>query len=646
MRAFITASVCAFGLWASSLPAQEFEMPPSPQTTESADPNAAVAETTTAVPATDTAIEAKPLPVAVAPAQTDAPVVQPIETTAPRAIPPTPETIPFEQQAQPLPANVETAPAATEQQAPAPIVSKAPAVTVQQAPAVTVQQAPAVTVQQAPAVTVQQAPAAMAAPPANAQRLPASPQLRVQSGVAASLPIVSAETVGPPNMLVGTPAMFRVKVTNLGDDVARDVALEVLLPVGAKDVKTAPQCVEIGPGRLRFALGALDVKATRTLSIHLTPGARGAAQLETRVVYSSASALGMNVQQPQLKIEATGAADGVYSQQLEFKVVVTNTGDAPCRNIRVRQIVPAGLESLTGANDAIPQLNAGERRELTFAALPKGVGEASVRFEATADGDLRVSTVKTINITRPMIEVSTEGPSVNYLQREGVYAIVVANTGDGPAVNVQVISSIPAGLKVLAIDRPAKFDQAKQQLTWTLASIPVGGQEVMRFKAVTTAEGQLVHEVQVQTASGMRAKTRHLTDVISRADVNMQIADSPGPIQVGEAAIFEVQVRNRGTSEARNVELRAELPSGMGAVRSSDYETHASEVRFPVTSIAPGGKQIFRFEAVSSVPGDQIVKFKLSADSLSREVTSEESVYFYKTGRERVATRPLEKAAE
>jgi len=462
-----------------------------------------------------------------------------------------------------------------------------------------------------------------------------------QPGVASMAPAISVKTTGPGELLVGSPATFRVVITNTGQ-AASELVVEVALPTGVTDVKSSPQCLAISDERLRFEIGDMAANTTRTLTIGITPTTRGQARLQTSISLASSSSLAVAVKQSKLQLNITGPSKATYGQPMTFTVVVINAGDAPCRNINVQSLLPEGVEEIAdaGVSRQIPLLESGAKKQIRLNAIAKTVGDIDLEFVATAENNIRATAAASVEISRPLIEVSTEGPAVNYLEREGVYAIVVANMGDSEAKNVQVVSAIPAGLEVVAIDRPADFNRTKQTLSWTFPTIAVGEQEVMRFKAITKKEGRLVHDVLALGEGGVRAKARHVTDVISRSDVSMQVADTAGPILVGKPSVFEVLVRNRGTSEARNVVIRAELPDGLGAVRSNDYQAADGEVRFPVTSLKPGEKKVYRFEAVSNTAGDHIVKFKLSADSLSREVLAEESVFYYQTGRERVANRP------
>jgi len=465
-----------------------------------------------------------------------------------------------------------------------------------------------------------------------------SQQTRVRS-----MPIVSAETTGPAELRLNKQALYNIKLDNLGDDIARDVTVEIELPVGASAVKTAPKCEVLPDGRLRFRIGQIEPKAEKNLAIHLTPTKRGDSQLRTTVQTSGTSSLATESREPKLKITAYGPGKAVYGEKLTYKLVVENTGDAPCRNVQLRAGMPKGLKpQVSSSGDTISELGVGESKELFVVCNSETTGELTLSFQVASDCGVQATTHTRLNISRPLVEVTTQGPAVAYLKRDCVYSILITNGGDGPADDVRVKVNLPKGMRVVALDREAKFDSEANTLTWALKQIPKSGIETFRFKSIGEEEGAQVHDVEVTASAGVRTLSRHTTEVVSRADVSMQIADTAGPIEVGESSIFEVLVRNRGSKEAQNVTVNVELPDELGAVRSTTYRAVGQQIAFPVQSLKPGEKKIFRFEAIGNASGDHIVKVRLRADALDNEITAEESVFYYKSQTSRSATLPVE----
>ncbi len=481
-------------------------------------------------------------------------------------------------------------------------------------------------------------PAAKPAPLAQ-QPLPAA---KAQQGLATTMPIVSIETSGPPESFVGRAETYSILVNNLGETVAHHVNVDVMLPRTASRVETAPQCQPVAPFHIRFAIGSLGVKEKKTVKVRLTPTARGGSEIRTQVTLAAASALSVQTKEARLHITAAGPAKLGFGQRANYKVTVTNQGDAAAEDVNVASALPEGVEIKVDGGGQLGYIGPGESRDIVVQVMPKLTGQVSLKFTARNKHGEKSHIVRAVEVERPMVEVVTQGPALNYLKRDGIYAVSVTNPGDASATNVKIKAAIPAGIHVTAIDRAAKYDAASRTLTWTLKHLASGGHEIFRYKATAIAEGRHAHDVLVTAAGGLRSESRHVTEVISRADVSMQIADTAGPVQVGSPAIFEVLVRNRGTKEAGNVVISVKLPVSLKPVRSTAYTSTGQSIRFPVISLPPGGQKVLRFEAVSDEAGDHIVQVSLRSDSLQRELSAEESIFFYESQKKpgNIATRP------
>jgi len=472
---------------------------------------------------------------------------------------------------------------------------------------------------------------------------PGIPATQAQQGLAAAMPIVSVETSGPHESYVGRAETYSIVVNNLGDTIARDVQVDVMLPRTASRVETSPKCSPVAPFHIRFDVGAVGVKQKKTLKVRLTPTARGGAEIRTRVALSASSALSVKTMEAKLEITAAGPAKLGFGQQANFKITVKNTGDAAAEDVKISSLIPDGVEVKTDAEGGqLGYIAAGESRDLYLQVIPKLSGQISLKFTATNKYGEKSQITRPVEVVRPMVEVVTQGPALNYLKRDGIYSVSITNPGDAAATKVKVQTAIPAGIHVTAIDRVAKYDKVSRTLTWTLPNLASGAHEVFRFRATAVNEGRHVHDVLVTAAGGLRSTSRHITEVISRADVSMQIADTAGPVQVGSPAIFEVLVRNRGTKEAGNVAVSVKLPASLKPVRSVAYTSAGQSIRFPVVSLEPGAQKVLRFEAVSDEAGDHIVQVSLRSDSLQRELSAEESIFFYESQKKpgNIATRP------
>lgn len=462
------------------------------------------------------------------------------------------------------------------------------------------------------------------------------------SGVATALPVISVETQGPPEVNVGKVAKFTITAANLGDTIARGAFVEVTLPTNAKFVGSNPPAEPNANHRIRMSVGDLRPKEKQMLFLEVIPKSRGGIELGTKIAFAALTKLAVQVKQPELSISASTPDAAMYGNTVTFKVVVRNIGDGPAEDVNVSQVFSDGLVAAKGgkSQNQVGWLMPGETREIYLSAVAQNTGILDAEFQATGAGGLESKTRTQITVRRPVVEVDATGPTISYLKRDGIYAVLLTNPGDAAATNVVTHISVAHGLQVTAVDRPVQFERASNMIRWRLDRVAPGGSEVLRFKANAQREGELVTEIVVNADAGLAADAKLNTEVISRADLSLQLADTAGPIEVGETAQFDIVVKNRGTKSARNVTVRVMLPESLDAIESGDYHVKGSILEFPAITLSEGEDKTLHFQAVGSTAGDHIVKAVLRCEALTREISVEESIFFFESQGRRVANRP------
>ncbi len=144
------------------------------------------------------------------------------------------------------------------------------------------------------------------------------------------------------------------------------------------------------------------------------------------------------------------------------------------------------------------------------------------------------------------------------------------------------------------------------------------GENRMQFVAV--ADGDL------STAAASSTRVEAL------ADLKLEVRDPQGPVAVGEDAVYEVHVRNRGTKAAEQVELAIFFSEGLEAASADGgaHEIGAGQVLFkPIVSIGPGETAVLRVRARADRPGNHRFRAEVVCHALNTKLAAEEATQFY-----------------
>ena len=246
-----------------------------------------------------------------------------------------------------------------------------------------------------------------------------------------------------------------------------------------------------------------------------------------------------------------------------------------------------------------------------------------------------------LKISQPELKVLAVGPNMNFVDRDGIYSIKVDNSGEVDVSDVAVALVIPRGMEVTTINREAKMDEASQTLTWKFDSIKARSNETIQLRAVSKQPGEQVCRISVASNETRKSEFMLKTAINARADLSIDMANNSGPVQIGSKASFDVNVVNKGSQSASDVEVMIELPPSLMVVAKDNsgvtVDEGSNSVRFRSSQVKPGKKLSFTFTALGVAKGEHIVRSALKAAGSERRVIVEESVYVYETNESRIS---------
>jgi hypothetical protein len=121
----------------------------------------------------------------------------------------------------------------------------------------------------------------------------------------------------------------------------------------------------------------------------------------------------------------------------------------------------------------------------------------------------------------------------------------------------------------------------------------------------------------------------------SVANLTMEVKDPTGPTPVGEEAVYELRVRNRGTREAENIEVFGYFSRGIEPIgtEGSPSRLGPGQVIFqPLPTLAPGAEAVLKIRARAEAAGNHVFRAEARCKMLNARLVSEATNLYYADG--------------
>lgn len=111
------------------------------------------------------------------------------------------------------------------------------------------------------------------------------------------------------------------------------------------------------------------------------------------------------------------------------------------------------------------------------------------------------------SVTSPM-QVLMAGPGSFAVGQANDFQVVITNHSNEVIDEALVQLTPSVGFRVTVLDRDAAMDQASGIVQWRVANLEPGSQEVIRFKAVASRQGKMVHTLNIVDREGNQSSAR------------------------------------------------------------------------------------------------------------------------------------------
>ena len=281
----------------------------------------------------------------------------------------------------------------------------------------------------------------------------------------------------PEKVMLGDVVTVTVAISNPGDGPAENVTINSALSEGLKHEKGQEFSYELGTlaaGETRSIQLACSTVAGGEQSVHSVAVADGGALQAEAESYTL-------VTEPKIDVVISGPRRRYLERGANYKVVVTNPGDASVNNVKLRVMLPAGfkyIKSSTGGRHDyttrtiswfVGTISGGETKEFGYRCTAVQTGDqkhlALVAGQRALKGQAEIVT-GVEGISALLLEVVDVDDPIE-VGADTAYEIRVTNQGSREATNVIIQSVVPREMSVRGGQGPTKYRSDGQEIVFS-----------------------------------------------------------------------------------------------------------------------------------------------------------------------------------
>jgi uncharacterized repeat protein (TIGR01451 family) len=455
-------------------------------------------------------------------------------------------------------------------------------------------------------------------------------------------PVIITDMEGPKQITIGREASYHLRLRNDGATAADDFVATVKVPDGVEavnssatrgNVRQVPGSDGKPSGTIEWQIQRLDPQAAETLTLRLVP--HESRPLELGVTWTHApvgSHTVVEVQEPKLKMQIAGPDEVLFGKAQTYRLLLSNPGTGFAENVKV-DLVPPGGKLGSATTHRIGDLGPGATKNIEVELTAREAGKLNIKAVASAEGGLNFESTKELFCRKPELEVDWRGPATQYAGTAATYFFRVRNPGTANAEEVSVHVNLPEGADFVSASEGQAFDPDRGEVAWRVGSLRPGDDCFMELKCTVRTPGENQLKIAAATAAGDLTDNKlATTNVVALADLKLDVSDPPGPIPVGEDAVYEIHVVNRGNNAAQDVNVVALFSDGLEpeAVDGSQYTVADGRVTFRSIDKIPASQNVtLRIHTRAMKPGTHVFRAEVLCKDLDIKLAAEETTRFY-----------------
>jgi uncharacterized repeat protein (TIGR01451 family) len=443
---------------------------------------------------------------------------------------------------------------------------------------------------------------------------------------------LSVDVVGPQVLNINQTASLKIVVRNTGTADAMGVVVRDELPDSLDFLSSQPEAERNG-ALLFWKLATVPAASERVISLRVKAVKVDPAEVIHAATVSllAGSKSRTIIREPKLKVEQTATSGKVLKgQPVQFRIAISNPGTGPARNVVVQAKLSAGLKHESGEpNDqnifeqTLDQIEPGKRVVLdALVAETKLAGEQSCEVVAQSN-DVTTNrddahSVATVTVIEPKLKVAITGDEKRFTDTIATYNVTVENPGTATAHNVYVLATLPlSGRLVGQPPSGARWDAASGKLIWRIPQVEPGEKEKVALAFQVRMGGVGIYSVTVDARAdgGLSSNAICRTDVLGLADFEFEVHEQRRVVDVGDATMFTIRIKNIGTKDGSNLLVKAAL-GGVEPIETRNGTDDRSQASYNPA------QQLLVFPKIDHLgPGKEIIlgiKVKATGKSLGK----------------------------
>jgi len=451
----------------------------------------------------------------------------------------------------------------------------------------------------------------------------------------AQAPTLAIEKTAPPEIQIGKPAKFTIKVRNTGSVMAHGVEVHDTVPQGTQLVETKPEAEHGAQGALVWALGTLKPGDEQTIELELMPTDEGEIGSVATVHFRAEASVRTVATKPMLAMELFSPSRVMKGETITLKIKLSNPGTGAASGVMLSEMVPDGLKHAAGREleFEVGVLKPGESRDLELELLATEAGTLTNVVTARGEGNLEAEARADVEVVAPQLQVSLTGPKRRYLERHAVHNISVTNPGTAAAKEIELAATLPKELKFVEANNGGQYDAATHSVYWSLEELPPQETGTVTLTTLPQQPGDARLLITSTADAGLKDQREETVAIEGLAAINFQLSDVNDPVEAGGQTSYEIRVTNQGTKAANNIRVVAVAPGEMKPVSAEGpvrYKIDGQRIVFePLKQLGPKSDATLTVKVKTLEPGDLRMQVQITTDEIREPITKEESTRVY-----------------
>jgi uncharacterized repeat protein (TIGR01451 family) len=361
---------------------------------------------------------------------------------------------------------------------------------------------------------------------------------------------------------------------------------------------------------------------------------------------------------PVVRIQVRVHADSPPGDDIKYLITVQNASQADAHGVTVRVPLPEGVESAVKTDpEPVCETTKTNQKQLVWSFGTLGAGkskpiELTLRPRPGATEVKCLAYVKfehgqavTTKIQKPAVRVTKLAPKQSVRDEPFTVRIAVDNTGRVPAERVRVVENLPTSAEFEAVTKGAKRTDRRdaavhpaagpaegQQWVWEIDRLMPGERKIIEYRVTAREAKDVFTLTNLAADKGATDKAEAKTQVLVPG-LALKLDGPPGnaPVNPGEAAKYEITVRNTGTLPCANVRVTGTLPAGCKPTMKTEGGTlYRDTIVWVIPRLDAGEAQTFRFAIKAGSTGRRSVAAS-AADSRGQRAAGEVATVFQGT---------------